>query len=76
MSFKRGETRDAISQSVRRQVSESGLNTAPSEGPLKVRSIRMSDADWTRLKHFFNERGISVSAGIRMVVREYLRNNE
>jgi hypothetical protein len=76
MPLRRGDTRDAISQSVRRQVSESGLHSTSSEGPLKVRNIRMSDADWNRLKRFFQERGISVSAGIRMVVREYLRNNE
>lgn len=76
MPLRRGDARDAISQSVRRQVSESGLQSTSSEGPLKVRNIRMSDADWNRLKHFFQERGISVSAGIRMVVREYLRNNE
>jgi hypothetical protein len=35
----------------------------------------MSDADRNRLKRFFHERGISISAGIRMVVTEYLRNN-
>lgn len=76
MPLKRSDTRENIAQSVRRQVSESGLHTSTSDGPLKVRNIRMSDADWNRLKHFFGERGISVSAGIRMIVREHLRNHE
>lgn len=76
MPLKRGDTRENISQSVRRQVGESELHSTSSDGPLKVRNIRMSDADWNRLKHFFGERGISVSAGIRIIVREYFRNHE
>jgi len=76
MPLKRGDARENISESVRNQVSESGLHSTLSDGPLKVRNIRMSDPDWNRLRHFFGERGISVSAGIRMIVREHLRNNE
>ena len=76
MPLKRGATRENSPQSVRRQVGESELHSTLSDGPLRVRNIRMSDADWNRLKHFFGERGISVSAGIRMIVREHLRNHE
>ena len=76
MPLRRGDAFNNISESIRRQVKETGLASASSDAPLKVRNIRMSDTDWMRLKQFFAQRGISVSSGIRMIVREYLRQHE
>ena len=76
MPLRRGDALSSISESIRRQVKETGLASVSSDTPLKVRNIRMSDTDWTRLKQFFAHRGISVSSGIRMIVREYLRQHE
>ena len=40
--------------------------------PLKQRQIRMSDNDWQALKAHFKGKGISVSGGIRMVLKRYI----
>ena len=43
------------------------------KGETPRRQIRISDADWNELKRHFEARGLTVSAGIRMIVKEYLR---
>jgi hypothetical protein len=44
--------------------------------PLRQRQIRMSDSDWNRLRECFERKGISISSGIRMIIREYLAREE
>lgn len=41
-------------------------------GPMPIRNIRISESDWQLLQQHFGSKGLSVSAGIRMVLREYL----
>ena len=40
--------------------------------PLERYQFRLHPEDWRRLQDHFEARGISVSAGIRMIIREYL----
>ena len=41
-------------------------------GPLKKRHIRIADNDWQRLQDYFSSQGLSVSAGIRMIIKQYM----
>ena len=40
--------------------------------PVRERRVRMSDEDWEWLRAHFEAKGIAVSAGLRMIVREYM----
>jgi len=44
----------------------------PEKEPLKQRQIRMSDTDWTWLQRHFLSKGLTISAGLRMIVKEYM----
>ena len=41
-------------------------------GPLIKRHIRISDNDWQRLQAHFQGKGLNMSAGLRMAIREYM----
>jgi hypothetical protein len=65
--------------SIKTQYSElldtAGVPLKPSQdtnGPMPIRNIRISDHDWTYLQNHFKHKGLSVSAGIRMVLRDYI----
>jgi predicted DNA binding CopG/RHH family protein len=57
-------------------VEKAGLLSKPLDERLKIRNIRMADSDWKMLKAHFAARGLSVSAGIRFIVKEYLRQHQ
>jgi hypothetical protein len=42
-------------------------------GPMLIRNIRISESDWQLLRQHFGSKRLSVSAGIRMVVKDYLQ---
>jgi predicted DNA binding CopG/RHH family protein len=76
MALKRSSSREQLNQSIESQVEEAGLLSKGQGEKLKIRNIRMSDSDWERLKSHFAARGLSVSAGIRFIVKEYLRQHQ
>ena len=53
---------------------EAKRDPAPRE-PLVQRQVRLTDSDWKALQAHFQDRGLSVSGGIRFVLREYMRKN-
>lgn len=55
----------------RKAAAERQLVDVPEE-PMVPRMIRMPDRQWTRLKTHFRSRGMSVSAGIRMVLHDWM----
>ena len=67
MSLKREDTTARIKASVE------GSGLRKKRGPMKVRNIRVADEDWKALGDHFNERGIALTAGIRMVLRDYMK---
>ena len=44
------------------------------EGPLQKYHIRLTEEDWKSLQQHFTSRGIKTAAGIRMVLKEYIKN--
>ena len=76
MALKRTSSRDSLSHSIETQVEKTGLLTKSKDTRLKIRNIRMADSDWKMLKAHFGARGLSVSAGIRFIVKEYLRQHQ
>lgn len=76
MALKRSSSRDNLNHSIESQVNKTGLLSKPQDERLKIRNIRMADSDWKRLKEHFATRGLSVSAGIRFIVKDYLRQNQ
>ena len=39
---------------------------------LKQRNIRMSDNDWILLRNHFQRKCLSISAGLRMIAKDYM----
>ena len=76
MALKRSSSRDNLNHSIETQVEKAGLLSKPQDERLKIRNIRMADSDWKRLKDHFSDRGLSISAGIRFIVKEYLRQHQ
>jgi hypothetical protein len=76
MALKRSSSRDSLNRSIETQVEKAGLLTKSQDERLKIRNIRMADSDWKMLKAHFTARGLSVSAGIRFIVKEYLRQHQ
>jgi len=66
-SFMRGE-RGATGETPSRPPKEG------QKGPMRKRNIRLRDADWKALKEHFEAQGIPVSAGIRMVLVQYMKS--
>jgi predicted DNA binding CopG/RHH family protein len=73
MALKRSSSRDHLNHSIESQVGKAGLLSKSQDERLKIRNIRMAESDWEKLKAHFATRGLSVSAGIRFIVKEYLR---
>ena len=67
MSLKREDTTARIKATVE------GAGLRKKRGNMKVRNIRMADEDWQVLGEHFKERGIALTAGIRMVLRDYMK---
>ncbi len=44
----------------------------PQKEALQKYHIRLHEGDWNRLKDHFESKGLPVSSGIRMIIREYL----
>ena len=76
MALKRSSSRDSLSHSIETQVEKTGLLTKSKDTRLKIRNIRMADSDWEKLKAHFGARGLSISAGVRFIVKEYLRQHQ
>lgn len=76
MALKRSSSRDSLNRSIETQVEKAGLLSKSQDEKLSIRNIRMADSDWERLKEHFVARGLSVSAGIRFIVNEYLRQHQ
>ena len=76
MALKRTSSRDSLNHSIETQVEKAGLLPKSQDERLKIRNIRMANSDWKRLKEHFAARGLSVSAGIRFIVKEYLRQHQ
>jgi predicted DNA binding CopG/RHH family protein len=76
MALKRSSSRDNLNHSIESQVNKTGLLSKPQDERLKIRNIRMADSDWEKMKAHFAARGLSVSAGIRFIVKEYLRQHQ
>jgi len=76
MALKRSSSRDSLNHSMETQVEKAGLLSKPQDERLKIRNIRMADSDWEKLKAYFAARGLSISAGIRFIVKEYLRQHQ
>ena len=56
------------------QPTDSVGTTDAREGETPRRQIRISDSDWRRLTQDAKARGISTSALVRQILREWLRN--
>lgn len=57
----------------REQVKKSGLKKRETEsGDLKPLLIRLGENDIERLKTHFRSKGLSMSAGLRMVIKSYM----
>ena len=67
MSLKREDTTARIKANVE------GAGLRRKRGPMKVRNIRVSDEDWQALGDHFRDRGIALTAGIRMILRDYMK---
>ena len=76
MALKRSSSRNSLNHSIETQVEKAGLLSKPQDERLKIRNIRMADSDWEKLKAHFAARGLSVSAGIRFIAKEYLRQHQ
>lgn len=76
MALKKSSSRDNLNHSIEAQVEKAGLLSKPQDERLKIRNIRIADSDWKRLKEHFSARGLSISAGIRFIVKEYLRQHQ
>jgi predicted DNA binding CopG/RHH family protein len=76
MALKRSSFRDSLNHSIETQVEKAGLITKSKDTRLKISNIRMADSDWEKLKAHFAARGLSVSAGVRFIVKEYLRHHQ
>jgi hypothetical protein len=76
MDLKRSSSRSSLNHSIGTQVETAGMLSKSEHERLKIRNIRMADSDWKRLKDHFAARGLSVSAGIRFIVKEYLRQHQ
>ena len=47
-------------------------DTRPTEGETPRRQVRLPDEDWTRLQQAARRRGISASALVRLILREWI----
>ena len=45
------------------------------KGKLKAYHIRMYDTDWSLLKEYFEDQGLTISAGLRQITRTYMKEN-
>jgi len=44
----------------------------PQRGTLQKYHIRLYEGDWNRLKDHFEAKGLPVSSGIRMIIKEFM----
>ena len=51
---------------------ENDPQTTHNVGPLVKRHIRITDDDWQRLQIHFRSQSLTISAGIRMIIKEYM----
>jgi hypothetical protein len=80
----REKTKDLISQMIPQTTHEDTTDApqkghsvptdAPQRGPMKKYHIRMEPKDWEALQRHFEADGLTVSAGIRMVIKKYMRD--
>ena len=68
MALKKGEINEIAGQKIK----GSGLKK---KGAMKQHNFRMSDADYQELKLHFEDKGLSVGSGIRMIIYEYMDAN-
>lgn len=45
----------------------------PQKENLKQHNFRMKDTEWNRLKIHFQGKGLSIAAGLRMIILEYMK---
>jgi len=71
VTLKRADVRQAVNDDFSQRE-----NLQPQKKELlNQRIFRISDTDYKSLKKHFEEKGLSISGGIRMIVKEYLKNN-
>ena len=65
--------KDGIEEKAQDHIKKSGLKMRDMEsGDLKPFLIRIGEYDLKRLKTHFQGKGLSMSAGLRMVIRQYM----
>lgn len=80
----REKTKDLISQMVPQtpheqptedpQTPHESTTTDPRAGPMQKYHIRMNPGDWETLKRYFAADGLTISAGIRSVLKQFIRD--
>ena len=80
----REKTKDLISQMIPRTTHERPTDKPqeaherptnnPQRGAMEKYHIRMMPADWEALKQHFEADGLTISAGIRSVLKRYMRD--
>ena len=63
--------KDDMADRARGQTQGSGLHMK-NTGPLKPLIIRLNEFDKKRLETHFHSKGLKLSAGIRMLIKEYM----
>jgi len=58
-------------EKIREKMEQTGLRKKA--GKKVLRSLRLDPDDWDRLAVHFEGIGLGISAGLRMVIREYMR---
>jgi hypothetical protein len=82
----REKTKDLISQMIPQTTHEQPTETpqkthesttdTPQRGAMEKYNIRMLPTDWEALKRHFEAKGLTISAGLRMVLKEYMSKEQ
>ncbi len=61
-----------IADKTKNVLAGAGLAGRRERGRLKLGSFRLSPHDWAVMAEHFDRKGLTTSAGLRMVIREYM----
>ncbi len=63
-----------LKEAAEEKVKAPGLSMkAAPRGKLKAYHVRFHEGDWKILKEHFEDQGITISAGLRQIVRSYMK---
>lgn len=70
MALKKGD----MGERVQARMQETGLKKADTPENMKQHNFRMKESEWQILRDHFDDMGLSMGAGLRMVLTQYMRD--